>query len=247
MDVAPHPHIGLQTVSWLLDGELVHDDSLGSHAVLRPGGVNVMTAGRGITHTEQTPVAHSGRLDGVQLWVALPEAARHDAPSFWHQDRVARRDDEGGRLQVFMGHLDGLTAPAPHYSDVVGAELTLVAGGHLSPVLEPGREHAVILLGGDATVDGLPLEADVLGYLDPGRQSVTISTRQGGRVLLIGGVPFPEPVLMWWNFVARTPAEIAAARQDWEAGRRFGEVPVYRGPRMSAPPLSRLADPNPVS
>ena len=247
MDVGPHPHIGLQTVSWLLEGELVHDDSLGSHAVLRPGGVNVMTAGRGIAHTEQTPAAHSGHLDGVQLWVALPDRVRHDEPSFCHLGTVPVRDAPGGQMQVFMGTLDGLTSPAPAHSALVGAELALHPGGRVTLALDPSWEHAVVLLGGDAAVDQVPLETDALGYLDIGRAGLTVSSQMGGRVLLIGGAPFPEPVLMWWNFVARTPDEIRQARQDWESGTRFGDVAAYPGPRMTAPVLSRLAEPNPAS
>jgi redox-sensitive bicupin YhaK (pirin superfamily) len=186
MDVAPHPHTGMQTVTWLLDGEVLHDDSLGCEAVVRPGGVNVMTAGSGIAHAEQTPIRNTGRLNGVQLWVALPDA-------------------------------------------------------------HPRYEHAALLLGGDCSVEGQPLEDRHLYYLGTSRSSVSFNSRTGSRVLLIGGPPFPETVLMWWNFVARTPEEIAQARTDWEEHRRFGNVTAYVGPRLDAPPLVRVARPNPMS
>lgn len=247
MDVAPHPHIGLQTVTWLLDGEIVHDDSLGKEAVLRPGGVNVMTSGAGIAHAEQTPRDHTGRLNGVQLWVALRDTDRHMAASFEHVREVPLVESSGGLVRVFAGSLDGATSFAPHHSEIVGADLQVHAAQMLEIPLAPTFEHAALVLEGECTLEGQTLEPRVLYYLGRQRSSACISSRAGARVLLIGGPPFPETILMWWNFVARTPEEIAEARADWEAHRRFGEVPAYHGPRLSAPSLVRLARPNPVS
>jgi redox-sensitive bicupin YhaK (pirin superfamily) len=247
MDVAPHPHIGLQTVTWLLDGEVVHDDSLGSEAVLRPGGVNVMTSGGGIAHAEQTPRANSGRLDGVQLWVALPDGQRHLTPAFEHLNEVPAIESPDGRVQVFAGTLLDAASAAPHYSELLGADLQLHPGRALALPLNTGFEHAVLVLSGDCAVDGQRLEQRMLYYLGTARSAASFASRGGARVLLIGGPPFPEPILMWWNFVARTPEEIAQARADWEAGRRFGEVRAYRGARLSAPSLARFARANPVS
>jgi hypothetical protein len=247
MDVAPHPHIGLQTVTWLFDGEVVHDDSLGSEAVLRPGGVNVMTSGGGITHAEQTPRDHTGRLNGVQLWVALLDQHRHMAPSFDHLHEVPRLDTPGGAVRVFAGSLDAATSSAPHYSEIVGVDLAVHARGMLVVPLNPAFEHAVLLVDGDCSLEGQWLDARVLYYLGTQRSDMSISSRTGGRVLLIGGPPFPETILMWWNFVARTPEEIAQARADWEAHRHFGDVTAYDGPRLSAPALVHLARPNPIS
>jgi hypothetical protein len=241
MDVAPHPHIGLQTVTWLLDGEVVHDDSLGSESLLRPGGTNVMTSGRGIAHAEQTPSRHSGRLDGVQLWVALPENDRDTDPGFSHLDIVPMLEQRGGITRVFSGHLLDAASSAPHYSDLLGADLEVHAGGTLSLPLEPRFEHALLLLRGDCRIEDTDVEGHVLYYLGTARSGVDVSSREGCRVLLVGGPPFPESIVMWWNFVARTPEEIARAREDWEAGRRFGDVPAYRGARLAAPPLTRLA------
>ena len=247
MDVAPHPHIGLQTVTWLFDGEVVHDDSLGSEAVLRPGGVNVMTSGGGITHAEQTPRDHTGRLNGVQLWVALLDRDRHMPAAFDHLKEVPRLDTPGGVVRVFAGSLGSAASAAPHYSEIVGADLDVHAKGTLEVPLNPAHEHAVLVVNGDCWLEGQRLEPRVLYYLGTRRSEVTVSSREGGRVLLIGGPPFPETILMWWNFVARTPEEIAEARADWEAHRRFGGVSAYHGPRLSAPELVRLARPNPVS
>jgi quercetin 2,3-dioxygenase len=247
MDVAPHPHIGLQTVSWLIDGEVVHDDSLGAEGLLRPGGLNVMTAGGGIAHSEQTPGRHSGRLNGVQLWVALPDSHRHAAASFVHFDEVPTLEPPGGIVRLFAGALAGAVSPAPCFSDLVGADLQLHPRQALDLPIDPAFEHAVLLLGGDASIDGERLGGGALYYLGIGRSSVGLASTEGARVLLVGGPPFPERILMWWNFVARTPEEIAEARADWEAHRRFGEVGAYKGPRLAAPDLMRLAGPNPVS
>jgi redox-sensitive bicupin YhaK (pirin superfamily) len=247
MDVAPHPHTGLQTVTWLLEGEVLHDDSLGSEVVGRPGSVNVMTAGHGIAHAEQTPAHHSGKLNGVQLWVALPEAHRHMAPSFQNTPQVPSIEDRGGVIQLFAGSLGTIHSPSPHFSELVGADLLVHPIGELSTPLDPGFEHAVLLLQGDVVLEGQPLEERHLYYLGTHRTRISLASQTGARVLLIGGPPFPETILMWWNFVARTPEEIAEARADWEAHRRFGDVNAYRGPRIGAPELARFARPNPVS
>lgn len=247
MDVAAHPHIGLQTVTWLHEGEIVHLDSLGYESVLRPGSVNVMTSGSGIAHAEQTPRNNSGRLNGVQLWTALPDAARHSSAHFVHIEAVPFVESASGVVQVFAGTLNGTTSPAPYYSDLLGADLRVHSGQSLIVPLNPTHEHAVLVMNGDCALDGQSLEERVLYYLGTTRAEAAFSSQNGGRVLLIGGPPFPEPILMWWNFVARTPEEITTARTDWEAKRRFGEVAAYKGPRLNAPSLTRFAHPNPIS
>ena len=247
LDVAPHPHIGLQTVSWLLQGEIVHKDSLGSEALLRPGGVNVMTSGGAIAHSEETPPQNSGLLNGVQLWVALPDAHRHGPASFQHVEEVPTIEQSGGTVSVFAGSIDGNSSTAQHFSPLLGVDISLRASGSLELPLDRSFEHAALLLTGDAEVDGQPIDSMSLLYLGTTRTSVEFKSKSGSHVLLIGGPPFPETILMWWNFVARTADEIAQARSDWQSHQRFGEVAAYDGPRLDAPPLQRFASPNPAS
>jgi redox-sensitive bicupin YhaK (pirin superfamily) len=246
MDVAPHPHIGLQTVSWLLQGEVIHNDSLGSEALLRPGGVNVMTSGGGIAHAEETPQKNSGHLNGVQLWIALPNAYRNGQASFQHIEEVPIIEQSGGVVSVFAGSVLGCSSTAKHFSPILGADIAVHALASLELPLDPSFEHAAVLVTGDAEIDGQSIDSMNLYYLGTNRSSVEFKSRDGCRVLLIGGPPFPEKILMWWNFVARTPEEIAQARSDWQSHQRFGEV-RYRGPRLDAPPLKRFAPPNPAS
>jgi quercetin 2,3-dioxygenase len=247
MDVAPHPHIGLQTVSWLFDGEVQHKDSIGGEGVVRPGGVNIMSSGRGIAHAEETPKRNSGRLDGVQLWVALPDAYRQMEPSFDHLPEVPRIDFRGGSAQLFAGSAGDARNAVAMYSDIVGLDVVVHRGEALTLPVELRREHGIFLVEGDATFERQPLQLNTLHYLGCGRSELALHSREGARLLLLGGEPFAEPVLMWWNFVARTPEEIAAARAEWEEGSRFGEVTAYDGPRLAAPPLSKVARPNPAS
>jgi redox-sensitive bicupin YhaK (pirin superfamily) len=247
MDVAPHPHTGLQTVTWLLEGEVLHDDSLGFEATAKPGGVNVMTSGRGIAHAEQTPRQHTGRLNGAQLWVALPDEYRNVEPSFDGIERVPLIESPGGHTQLFAGSMAGVTAQGRHFSELTGADIQIHPGLSLELELRPTFEYAVLVLDGDCSIEGEPLQARMLYYLGVHRSSVSFASRNGGRVMLIGGPPFPERILMWWNFVARTPEEIAQFRDDWEQRRRFGDVSSYQGSRLAAPELARLARPNAMS
>lgn len=247
MDIPAHPHIGLQTVTWILEGEVVHDDSLRSEAVARPGTVNVMTAGDGIAHAEWTPDVNGGRLNGVQLWIALPEAHRRRAAAFQHVPDVPVVELDGGMAQVFAGSFAGALSPARHFSEVMGVDLRVHPRSTLNLPLEGAHEHAVVVLDGDCSFDGQPLTPEALHYLGTHRKEANFTSRKGGRILLIGGPPFPERVLMWWNFVARTPEEIADARADWVEGRRFGDVTRHSAPRLEAPPLARFARANPAS
>jgi quercetin 2,3-dioxygenase len=231
MDVAPHPHIGIQTVSWLLDGEVLHRDSLGFEAMVRPGGVNVMTSGRGIAHAEETPRENRGSLSGVQLWVALKDADRNGEPGFEHVPEVPREEPRGGIVQTFRKG-----------ADILGADIEVRDDVALE--LDRTFEHGVFVAHGNPELEGQRLETNTLYYLEPARASLEL--RGASRVLLLGGPPFPETILMWWNFVARTPEEIAAARAAWEEGR-VGNVRGYDGPRIEAPALGRFAQANPAS
>ena len=238
MNVAPHPHIGLQTVSWLLEGELLHHDSLGHAGPASAGVLNLMTAGRGIAHSEETPQPNAGRLRGLQLWVALPGGDRETTPSFEQHRDLPVVELDGGHATVIIGDLGGARSPARAFSSMVGAEVTGGRGRSVVVPLARDFEHAVVLLDGDVSIDGAPLAVDTLYYLGVGRSELALAGRGGAsRILLLGGAPFGETVLMWWNFVARSTEEIIAARDDWEAGRRFGEVRGYDGRRTSAPPF----------
>ncbi len=236
MRVPPHPHIGLQTVTWLIQGNVLHRDSLGSEQMIRPGQLNLMTAGRGIAHSEESPVEHDPLLHGVQLWVALPGASRHTAPDFAHHADLPAIGIGGFRVTVFLGSLAGARSPALAFSEIVGAELAADRDVTGKIPVSAAHEHAIFAAAGSAVVAGTVLGPGRLVYLPTGRDQVDISAAAGSRVFLLGGVPFGEPLLMWWNLVARTPEEIEAANADWSAGR-FGTVAGYDGEPLPAPPL----------
>jgi redox-sensitive bicupin YhaK (pirin superfamily) len=237
MDVAPHPHIGLQTVSWLFSGEVLHNDSLGFEAMARPGELNLMTAGRGIAHAEETPPENSGKLHGVQLWVALPEAERRREPAFDHYRDLPVLEPGGGQVQVFMGELGGVRSAVRAFSPMVGAEIRSGGTGTLRVPLDRSWEHALVVIEGEFRLDGVRLAPGALHYLGTHRDGVELESRAAARAVLIGGAPFGEGIIIWWNFVARSADEIREARDDWQAQRRFGEVTAYRGERLEAPEL----------
>jgi len=206
-----------------------------------------MTSGSAIAHAERTPAKNSGRLSGVQLWVALPDRDRQMSALFQRVDRVPVDDQAGGIVQVFAGSLDALVSPATHHSGIFGGDVQVHSGAALEMPLDVAYEYAALVLSGDCSLEGQPLQERVLYYLGANRSAVCFASRSGGRLLLVGGSPFPEKILMWWNFVARSPQEIADARTDWEERRRFGEVTGYSGPRLAAPSLVKFASPNPAS
>jgi quercetin 2,3-dioxygenase len=236
MRVPPHPHIGLQTVTWLLAGSVLHRDSLGSEQLIQPGQLNLMTAGRGIAHAEESPADHDPTLHGVQLWLALPGADRGVAPAFEHHRELPVLALAGFEVTVFAGSLAGVTSPARSFTPVVGAEVSATRDTGGSLPLVPSHEHVIFVADGQAAAGEFQLSPGRLLYLAPGRDSVTVAAPAGTRLLLLGGEPLGEPLLMWWNFVARTPADITQAAQAWADGQ-FGEVPGYRGVPMPAPPL----------
>ncbi|AUG81922.1 hypothetical protein CFP65_7336 [Kitasatospora sp. MMS16-BH015] len=238
MDVAPHPHIGLQTVSWLFSGEIEHRDSLGVHAFVRPGEVNLMTSGHGICHSEvSTP--ETTVLHGVQLWVALPDEHRHTTRDFHHHVPAPVALD-GGEARVFLGTLAGDTSPVPTFTPLLGAELTLHPGAATTLAIDPTFEHGLLVDQGEVTMAATPLKPADLGYLAPGPTTLTL-TNPGTiptRLILLGGPPFEERIVMWWNFLGRSTEEIAQAREEWEQqGPRFGEVHGYDGAWLHAPEL----------
>jgi redox-sensitive bicupin YhaK (pirin superfamily) len=238
MDVPPHPHTGLQTVSWLFAGEVEHRDSAGAHALIRPGEVNLMTAGHGIAHSEVSTAA-TGTLHGVQLWVVLPGADRGVDRALEHHAPPLVGLLPGVRGRVFLGSLAGHTSPVGTFTPLLGAELHLEPGRHVLPV-DPAHEHAVLVDTGVVDLQGTTLAHGDLGIVDDGRAELVLVANAPSRVLLLGGEPFEEEVVMWWNFIAGSHEEIAAIRQQWqERSARFGEVPGYTGstPRLDAPAL----------
>lgn len=236
LDVGPHPHIGLQTLTWLLRGAVLHRDSLGSEQVIRPGQLNLMTAGRGVSHSEETVGVYTGELHGVQLWVAQPSATRDGDPAFEHHPELPQVDLGGARGTVIVGTFLGAASAARRDTNHVGLQLDLRPGRTEIP-LDPAFEYAVVCLDGPVQVAGRTLDRTALGYLGIGRDQLALDTTERGRLLVLGGLPFPEALLMWWNYVARTRDEITAAHRAWLAGEsRFGHV---------ASSLERIVTPGP--
>lgn len=240
MSVAPHPHTGLQTVSWLFAGDIEHRDSTGAHALVTPGSLNLMTAGRGIQHSEvSTP--HTSVLHGVQLWVALPESARHQDPHFNAAPGI-RASLGDATVTLFIGHMDGVgTIDAPTYTRLVGAEITLPPRSEMTLPLVEEFEYGLLIDSGQVTTDRGPIPTHHLGVLPTGH--TTWSLRAGEepvRAILIGGEPLGEQIVMWWNFVGRSQDEIVSARREWQDGlesgsNRFGHLdhmPPLPAPEM---------------
>lgn len=238
MDVPPHPHTGLQTVSWLFSGEIEHRDTLGTHALVRPGEMNLMTGGYGIAHSEvstpDTTVIH-----GVQLWVALPEEHRDTARDFQHHVPEPVRVD-GAEIKVFLGSLAGSTSPVRTFTPLLGAEITLDPGASVTLAVDTAFEHGLLVDSGDVRLLDTALRPAELGYVPCGTDTVTMVNDSDvpARTILLGGPPFEEEIVMWWNFIGRSHEDIVKAREDWQAGSdRFGEVEGHPGGRLSAPAL----------
>jgi redox-sensitive bicupin YhaK (pirin superfamily) len=248
MVVPPHPHTGLQTVSWLFRGEIEHRDSLGSHQLVVPGELNLMTAGRGIAHSEVSTPATTV-LHGVQLWVALPPELRGMEPAFAHHD-IRAATDGGITIRVFVGDLGGESGTVTVHSPLVGAEIALPAGTSIQLPVDPDFEHGVLADEGTVEVDAALAAPSELVALPVGRRRISIRSVDGrARVLLIGGTPMTADLVMWWNFVGGSHEEIVQARSDWQqdiesfdlpeppATPRFPVVPGYEGAPIPAPPL----------
>jgi len=214
MVVPPHPHTGLQTASWLFSGEIEHRDSAGHHAFVRPGELNLMTAGRGISHSEYSTPGTTV-LHGAQLWLALPDSDRHTEPDFEHHVPAAVTGD-GWEVRVFLGSVLGSTSPVRTHSPLLGAELRLRAGTTLQIPVDPTYEHGLLLDSGSLAVDGEAVKAHELGFLDPGRDEIEIVAAEDALFLLLGGPPFGEQIVMWWNFIGREHDEVAAYRAQWQ-------------------------------
>jgi redox-sensitive bicupin YhaK (pirin superfamily) len=229
MDVRPHPHINLATVTWLFAGEFAgaidHRDSLGSFATIRPGQVNLMTAGRGIVHSERSPAeerAGGPRLYGMQTWLALPDGREEIAPAFESRSGLPLVEDGGTSARVIMGTLWGETAPTTQHAATIYAEIGLAPGGAV-PIEAEADERAVMLVGGEAAIDGMALNLYELTVLAPGI-AMRLASQTGGRVMLLGGEAFATKRMVWWNFVSSSADRIHQAALDWRE-RRFPVVP----------------------
>ena len=237
MQVPPHPHCGLQTVSWLLAGEVLHRDSLGKRQLIVPGELALMTAGRGIAHAETSPTSPSRVLHGAQLWVALPAGELDRTADFEHHADLPRWRSGQVSATVMLGRLGEISSPATIFSPLVGAELTVTAGAEATVPLVDDWEHAILVLDGAAELAGHRVEAGQFAYLGSGRDGLAIGSELGARMLLVGGEPFEEQIVMWWNFIGRSHDDISEARRAWMSGERFGTVDNYPGDRLPAPPM----------
>jgi redox-sensitive bicupin YhaK (pirin superfamily) len=239
MQVPPHPHIGLQTVSWLFQGLVLHRDSLGSRQLIKPGELNLMTAGRGITHSEESAAGRPPMLHGLQLWIALPEAERHGEPRFAHHADLPVVRDGAASVTVAIGEYRGERSPAQVFSPLAGYEVAVPGGDDFVLPVREDFEYGVVAVDGSAVVGGALIAPGLLAHLPAGLSEIRLSPAGGRRLarfFVIGGVPFGERLLMWWNFVARSAEEITRAREDWTA-MRFGQVHGYPGAPLAAPPL----------
>jgi quercetin 2,3-dioxygenase len=248
MWLPPHPHAGVQTLTWLFDGSVVHADSLGAEQLVRAGELSLMTATDGVCHAELSPADAATGPHGVQLWAALPDHARSGTPSHYHHlTEVPTYREAGVTLRVLVGSLAGEVSPAIAFSPLVGAEVTLTPGSTATIPLEGDFEHGLLLVRGRLLADGKPVPPRALAHIARGRDSVELTAAEDAEartvVMLLGGEPFEEDLLIWWNFVARSHEEIVALREAWNGegpawfSPRFGEVKGFEGDRVPAPPV----------
>jgi redox-sensitive bicupin YhaK (pirin superfamily) len=241
LDVAPHPHIGLQTVTWLFDGEALHRDSLGSEQLIRPGQLNLMTAGHGVAHSEEG-TGRPGRMHGVQLWVAQPEATRHGAPAFEHHPELPGVELPNATVTAVVGAVEGAESPARRDTDHLGIDVHL-RPGETTLGVRADQEHALVVFDGVVTVDATDVAPGHLAYLGTGRDELTLRVNAPAHALIVGGTPFPDELVMWWNYVARTRDEILDAHDQWSRrDARFGTVGSPLAPiDVPPPPWGRAA------
>jgi quercetin 2,3-dioxygenase len=238
MQVWAHPHTGLRTVSWLLDGEVEHRDSLGSRARVRPGELHIMTAGRGIVHSELSQPDKPPSLHGVQLWVALPDFDRNTEPRFESHLELPSITRPGITGKVLIGELEGVRSSAQSSTPLLGADLAIAPGGVVQLEVETTFEHGIFVVQGELTAESTRVRIDQLIYLGAARRSIVLRSDQGCRAILLGGEPFDEQIVMWWNFVGRSHEEIVAFRNEWERrDMRFPPVVDRTEKVMEAPAM----------
>jgi redox-sensitive bicupin YhaK (pirin superfamily) len=245
MTVASHPHTGLQTATWMIEGRFEHRDSIGTIQHLEPGKLNLMTAGRGIAHSElATPDATV--LHAVQLWIALPDSVRKMAPEFEHLGELPRLTLAGAKATVFAGALAGhedKRAPTKVFTPLLGAELRLEPGVELTLALDPAFEHGFLNVQGNLEIEGTDVPLHTIEYLGTGVESIVVRNNGDAAtiVILLGGEPFTEPIVMWWNFIERSHEEIVEVRAKWNAGD--ASIPAFSdliGGRTPAPEMPNL-------
>ena len=241
MQVGPHPHIGLQTFTWMIRGEVLHRDSLGSEQIIRPGQVNLMTAGRGIAHSEESQ--EPWHIHATQLWIALPDAHRFCEPRFQHYPDLPTTRVGDFEATVLAGEALGLTAPAEVHSPLMGVDLHATDMASDASGVMPLRqdfEHAVLALSGRVSVNGEVLPEEQLLYIPQGTASIALECAPGSRLIVIGGEPMDEAIIIWWNFVARTSEEVHEAREQWEAHLRGDDGERGEPSRFGLPVASPL-------
>lgn len=237
MHVGAHPHTRLQTFTWMIEGEILHRDSLGYEQVLRPGQVNLMTAGYGISHTEDS-VRDGERLHAAQLWIALPDTVADQAPTFAHYPRVPQWQAQSCDWSLMAGSYGTQTAPTQLYSPLLGLEVLCSAATSVQLDLDVEFEYGLLALTGGFTVDGDTFGQDELAYLSPGRMVLNVQLLANTRLFVVGGAPFTDSVTIWWNFLGKDLASIRGYRDQWEAGdARFGNVQEGESRRLVAPQL----------
>lgn len=237
MHVGAHPHTRLQTFTWMIEGELLHRDSLGSEQVVRAGQVNLMTAGHGISHTEDS--LHPGaRLHAAQLWIALPDAVAEQPPSFAHYAQVPQWQAQGCAWSLMAGSYGAHTAPTVLHTPLMGLEVLSAQAGTVALALQTDFEYGLLALTGGFALHGEEFASDELAYLAPGGTQMELQLQAGTRLLVLGGTPWTEPMTMWWNFLGPDLAHIRTYRAQWEAqDARFGQVDQGAHRRLAAPPL----------
>lgn len=235
--IEPHPHTGLQTVTWLYEGAIRHRDSVGSDVIVSPGQLNLMTSGTGIAHSEYDL---ESTQHGFQMWVALPDDARFGRRHFEQHSDLPRYTAGSIVATVAIGSSGGVESPALSYTPLLAVSLAIGAGSG-SLALDPRFEHGLVLASGSARVDGMPIDAGPLHYFAPGRDTLRIEADAGASAMLIGGTPFDEDIVMWWNFVGRSHDEIVRFRESWESGDEFtGHVVGHGAERIPAPPMPNV-------
>ena len=235
LDIGAHPHIGLQTVTWLVDGQVLHRDSLGTEQVIAPGQLNLMTAGYGVSHSEEATGHYRGSLEGIQLWIAQPGRTRDGDPAFEHHAELPQVELDRAVATVLVGDVAEHVSPARRDTPLVGADLALARGTTTLP-LRRQWEHGLVVLRGAVGLDGQVVEPGRLAYLGQGRDELALDALEPSRAVLLGGEPLEEDLVMWWNFVGRSRDEILQAYDAWQQqSDRFGRV-ASALPRIPAPP-----------